>query len=405
MKKINYEDFDYEKYCEEITAEIKKPNILLCGASQIGKSSLINDILELPDEKKAKVGGEGHAVSRGIDAYESDAITIYDSEGYEVGSDKIEYFEKNVLSFIDKKRKENYEDISQQIHEIWYCISAGDERILDVDKKVINYAIKNELPVCIILTKVDMVSAKQIQEWRNVIKKECQGIKVFTYSAFLGEDSEAYSEYVQKDQIINWALENLDESLRAGLLNSVKGGLKEKLKYVNKVIVPKYAAEAAVVVMTTNSISNFPFSDSLILMGIQSRMIMKIFQVYGLDNSVKDIVGKIVGTSLLSNIGKTAASQLFGVLPLVGNATKVAVNTSIGTTITITLGWSVSYVTKKYLEECVDKNGQANIPFSEWFTKERLAEAVKWVEGNAAKFKLSDLAEEIAEREKEKLQK
>lgn len=397
---VNYEDFDYEKYSEEILLETKKPNILLCGASQIGKSSLINDILELSDEKKAEVGGEGHAVLNGIRAYESDTVRIYDTEGYEVGSDKMKYFEENVLGFIAKKRRENYDDISQQIHEVWYCISAGNERIHDIDKKVIDYAVENKLPVCLILTKVDMVSVEKIEQWKKVIKEECSEIAVFTYSTVLEKDSEAYNIYVQKNEIIKWALENLNTSLRAGLLNSVKGGLEEKWKYVNKAVVIGYSAKAVAAVIATNAVVNAPFSDSVVLMGLQSHMVMKIFQVYGLNSSVKDIVGKVVGTSLLSHIGKTAASQIVGILPMVGNAAKVVVNTSIAATVTMTVGWAVSYITKKYLEECVDRNGKANIPFTDWFTKEKLAEGIRWVEENASTLKLTEEAEKIVEEVK-----
>lgn len=110
--KINYEKFDYEKFdydkCyNEIVKNIKKPNIMLCGGTGVGKSSLINDIFNL--KIMDNVGTEGKPKTRGIKRYSIDdsTVNLYDTEGYEIGNvtslnDK---YYKDIIGFIEKKEK------------------------------------------------------------------------------------------------------------------------------------------------------------------------------------------------------------------------------------------------------------------------------------------------------------
>ena len=78
MIKFDFENFDYEKAKEEVKNSIKKPNILLCGATGVGKSSLINDIfnLSMDDDKAATVGKNGRPETRGVKKFTNDDSTI-----------------------------------------------------------------------------------------------------------------------------------------------------------------------------------------------------------------------------------------------------------------------------------------------------------------------------------------
>ena len=47
-KKFDVKNFDYDKCYEEVKENASKNiNIIVCGATGVGKSSLINDIFEL----------------------------------------------------------------------------------------------------------------------------------------------------------------------------------------------------------------------------------------------------------------------------------------------------------------------------------------------------------------------
>ncbi len=78
------EHFDLTKVLEEYKAQIKKPNILVCGGTGVGKRSVINAMFGI---EVANVGKIGVPQTRGVVQYEipDKDVVLYDSEGYEVG--------------------------------------------------------------------------------------------------------------------------------------------------------------------------------------------------------------------------------------------------------------------------------------------------------------------------------
>ena len=61
---------------KEVRSGIKKPNILVCGATGVGKSSLVNDLLNLSVNNKAEVGDDGRPRTRGVELYTSEDSSI-----------------------------------------------------------------------------------------------------------------------------------------------------------------------------------------------------------------------------------------------------------------------------------------------------------------------------------------
>ncbi|MGV8155004.1 MAG: GTPase [Alkaliphilus sp.] len=137
MQKENFDNFDFDNEYEKMKRETSKckPNILVCGATGVGKSSVINFLF---GEEVANVG-EGKAVTRGIHEYKSDGVDVvlYDSEGYEIGNEAQSKFKEDVVGFIEQRIK-NTDVIEEQIHLVWYCISAGNKRITDLDIDTVN---------------------------------------------------------------------------------------------------------------------------------------------------------------------------------------------------------------------------------------------------------------------------
>ena len=66
MKDYRPDDFDFNKTLGEISAGIKKPNILICGATGAGKSSVVNYVF---GAAVARIG-HGIPVTRGITKYQ-----------------------------------------------------------------------------------------------------------------------------------------------------------------------------------------------------------------------------------------------------------------------------------------------------------------------------------------------
>lgn len=407
MATFDYENFDYEKAREEVKSDIKKPNILLCGATGVGKSSLVNDIFDLSVDNKdaAIVGNNGRPETRGVKKYtnEDSTINLYDSEGYEiqdVDSDQQDRFYTEIISYIDKLRNENPSQMENHIHEVWYCVSAGNKRFLDRDKDLIEKIKCKNVPVMVLVTKVDSVSEDELEQLVKEIRSQVRDVNIYTYSTQIDEAKEdVYKQYVQKEEIIKWAINNLDESLREGLLPAVKGCLKEKKEAILKVCVPTYAAVAATAVLGTSFVS-VPFSDSLPLMGIQIKMVMSIFNSFNIKANVKNVVSDVIGTSLVSYIGKTVASQIVSWLPGIGIAVKVAVNTTVAVSITAMLGVGITLIAEQYLVACVDNEGVGNLPFADFLTKEKFSEVMNYVKDHKSEFGIDEIVAQVTSKYK-----
>lgn len=260
MDRFDYEKFDFDEAFKNVQSEVKKPNILICGATGVGKSTLIRDLFRMSESEGPEIGRSGRSRTIGIQAYspEGAGITLYDSQGYNIGADENKFM-KDVLGVIEQKVRDNPEDMSCHIHEVWYCVAAANNRFFETDEKILR-AIKKKysIPVMVILTKVDCADEEGINSLKRAVSDKLPDIPIFTYACdekTAGWDQELKKRYVQKDEITEWALMHLDESLRAGFVPAIKKSLQMKRRLISGKVIPKYAALAAGTVVTTSFIS------------------------------------------------------------------------------------------------------------------------------------------------------
>ena len=250
-----------------------------------------------------------------------------------------------------------------------------------------------KVPVAVIITKVDMLDEEELNQVIESVHNVINDIPVFTYSTnnFIHHDNPNYEKYVQKSELIDWALKNLDESLQSGFIPALKAGLKEKRNYVFTHTIPLYTGLAAGAVLSM-AIVNVPFADSVPLMGLQVKMSMDIIKKFGIENDIKRTIGDILGANVISYIGKTLASQILSVIPVVGNVVKGTVNVSVAATITAILGVSISIICEQYLKACIDNEGSDGVlDFSDFITQERLKEVMDDVTNNKEKHKIPQI--------------
>ena len=388
---IDYEHFDLDKYLEEARREIPRPNIMICGGTGVGKSSLVNSIFRM---EMAEVGAGGTRGTVGVRRYTTkDAlVTLYDSEGYEIGGAAQAHYFADILGFIGQKRREAAGNLSEQIHEVWYCVSAGGKRFLDADRDVIEAVRLAGIPVCVILTKVDMVDEEELLQMKRAVRKALlrkgrpeEVPEIFTWSNALDEaPPEIRDAYVQREPLLSWSVAHLDESLQFALLAAVKGGIREKREFLVRSVIPKYMLRAGGIVTATSFVT-VPFTDSVALTGLQTLMAGEIIRFFGIDSDVKDVAKGLAGASLVSYCGRTLAGQLISLVPVVNGAVKTAVNLSVAVSLTGTLGAAMAYLCEQYLTVCVDVSGKANLPFSDFLTEERILAAMKLVQGSLEK--------------------
>lgn len=269
-KKFDVKNFDYDKCYEEVKENASKNIIIIvCGATGVGKSSLINDFFEFDKDSAAPVGSSGKPQTRGIHEYHSKSITLFDTEGYEVESSSTpenSAFYKNIIDLIDERKNTYSADLGMHIHEVWYCIN---NRFMDLDERLIKDIQARNIPVCVIITKVDNLDENEVAQIKDAVgeagkRNRINGIEVFTYST----NSDLGDEYVQKSEINSWAHHNLDDYLRESFIPSLKKAQGQMAEMMIKHKIPKYAALAAGIVTATSFVP-VPLSDSVPLMGIQ----------------------------------------------------------------------------------------------------------------------------------------
>ena len=280
---------------------------------------------------------------------------------------------------------------------MWYCVNGGSKRFLDFDRKLIKQIRDESVPAMIVITKVDKLAEDELADLKAEVRRNIPGINVFSYSTnkqFARDLKEAglKEQYIEKDKMVNWALQTLPESLKEGFLPALKSSLTVRRNYILKNIVTKYSALAAGTVLA-GAVMNVPFSDSVPLMGLQVKMAMSIIKDYGIKADAEKIIGQVVGTTGVSYLGKTLASQLVSVIPFIGNFVKATVNVSVAAFVTATLGASITLVCEQYLRACIKNNGAKNLPFADFFTIERLKQALSYVEQNKSEFNVADIAE------------
>ena len=357
MEAIDINNFDIEKEIEKIRKENLKPNILVCGATGVGKSTLINHVF---GSELARVG-TGIPVTRGIQEYKSDEspVVLFDSEGYEVGNIAQSHFKENVIGFIDIKKQN--EDIAQNIHLVWYCISAGNKRITDLDIETINELSKKDVKVAVIYSQIDSVSQEELNSMIEQHNRSCTKVPYFKVSI----DENVPLEYLDWDRLIGWSIENLDDVFKTDFIKSLKTDLDKKKEMVNKKIIPKYATMAAGVAVTP-----IPTSDSFLIIPVQVKMTLNIMEIFNLDN-LSNNTKAIINSSIISTAGKTVAKMLLTNLikffPGIGTFAGVAINATVASSFTMALGYSISELSYRYSKAVI--NGE-NIDILDIFNNE-----------------------------------
>lgn len=79
-------------------------------------------------------------------------------------------------------------------------------------------------------------------------------------------------------------------------------------------------------------------------------MASDIFSIYGLDAKMSDNLKNVVGSKVVSMLGKTVAGNLLKLIPGYGTTAGAVINAAVASTITWTLGYALVQITKKAIE-------------------------------------------------------
>ena len=175
--------------------EINYFTVLLIGKSGVGKSTLINNLLQLTEEQMAKTG-VGNFQTTDIKEYKSDFVPflrLVDTRGIEINKDfGINEIQKEAENYI--KKQYNTNNINNFVQCIWYCITGN--RFEDIEIELLINLRKtyynNKIPIIIVYTQAS--DDEMIEQMNKYIKSKNLDIKFIN---ILAQRKKFHGKYVE----------------------------------------------------------------------------------------------------------------------------------------------------------------------------------------------------------------
>ena len=216
--------------------KIKHLTILVVGRKGIGKTTLINYMLEIKEnnEENNKINQEGDFIS-----YQSENVPhlkLVEFKGISldaksnpeiIGRETVKY----INDHIEKNKNNDYNDF---VHCIWYCITSSrfEKSEVSVLKKLSEAYEDSKMPIIVVYTKA--INVKVANEMFEYINK--QGVKTICIK-ILAKDMEIMNGSIKyafgKDELINKTLEKCTQALKSDLINIMIKKISDDVK-VNK---------------------------------------------------------------------------------------------------------------------------------------------------------------------------
>lgn len=277
------------------------PNILVCGKTGAGKTSLIQAVTHagtVPDEAI----GDAEAATRGFDVYETGIANFIDCEGMEPGQTVEEYSSfimGEVVKRLDSDAAENL------VHNIWYCVDGSGARIQSADARLIRQFSDK---VLLVVTKSETLRREQTEAMMSALLDLIPADRIVMVSS---HTRTGLNKLLDKTlEMTSRAVDGAQEELAAfrSCWSAYYGNMRETWKRQASRQADEYinwaAGRAAAIALVP-----LPLADVAPLMANEAYMIYRIGASYGyaVDKSIMTMLAGVAGGSLA---GKLAASFL-----------------------------------------------------------------------------------------------
>jgi uncharacterized protein (DUF697 family)/GTP-binding protein EngB required for normal cell division len=337
-------EYSPEKVNEEVRKMVeaqKVPNILICGQTGVGKSSVVNYLF---NESVAMSGKNGEPCTRGITLFKNSTVNIYDSEGYEIGGASQTHYERLIFDDFLARRKGAVD--ADAVHLVWYAVSGASKRFTELDVRLIKRIKAEGFQVCVLLTKIDELDEGQLNDMIASLHKDLPGTDIFRLSINTRNDG-GLARFCDWDKLTDWSYNHLAGTLRERFVSALRGRLDLKRKQAAAVVAGATVAAGAV------GASPIPFSDAALLVPVQTGMIMGIAGIYGIHVG-KAAISSVASGIGISALGKSVAGGLIKLIPGIGTVVGAVVNASVAGTITGALGGAFSELCYRQCKDSLD---------------------------------------------------
>ena len=310
--------FDIELFKQFFTNYKKgmsmKPNILVCGKTGVGKTSLIQAVTHrgvVPDSAI----GNGRATTEGFQIYETEIANFIDSEGMNPGTQSVDEYADFILNEVLERL--DSEDSDNLIHNIWYCIDGSGARIQDADANIIKTFSDK---VLLVVTKCELMRKEQTEAVMNTLLDLIPRERIVLVSA---ENKTGLAQLIAKAQEMSeQAMNGAEEEMAAfqerwdEYYSNMRENWKDSVSDEAESYINWAAGRAAAIALIP-----LPLADIAPLIANEVYMIYKLAGVYGIavDNT---IITMLLGCAGGSIVGKIGASFLpFLKIPIAAGVT------------------------------------------------------------------------------------
>ncbi len=363
-------DFDSEKAKKNVFDRKEKINILLMGASGVGKSSLVNSFFGIDIAKT----GDGVPQTQHLEkfVYEDKGLILWDTKGIEAAD--YQNTLADLRKALDNAKKEaiSSRSLDGLPHIAWLCIKEPSKRIEEREIELVKLVAEYNIPVIVVFTQTQFESGDAfVEEAKNIFNQA--GCLSTIKDRYARVNSVSYTLMGGAVTIPVTGLDTLFELTETAFPEGNKNAKKafEKAQAVNAE--KKLAAildscstkiHIAAVAAGTAGASPIPGSDAPIIAAIQATLIYTINSEFELDEDLKNsaaIATGILGVTALAQIGKTVVSNLLKFIPVAGTLIGGAVSASTAVALTEALGHAYvktlsSYYDKKELKVILPEN-------------------------------------------------
>ncbi|WQT16819.1 50S ribosome-binding GTPase [Helicobacter pylori] len=344
------------KMLEHIKKEKPKMNVLIMGATGVGKSSLINALFG----KEIAKAGVGKPITQHLEKFidEKKGLILWDTKGIEAK----DYHD--TIQSIKKEMEDSFKTLDEKeaIDVAYLCVKETSGRV--EERELLSFAKSWNIPTIVVFTHTQAEAGESfVQESKGIIDEEW-GFGGFV-RAYVRVNSVAFS--FRGIEVPVEGLKELVDETKKCLIDAKKNkqnhflliqkaniqARKQAMIDKSKTIIHVASGAAGGV-----GLIPIPFSDALAIAPIQAGMIYKMndaFEVKMEESVATSLITGLLGVTAVVQVGRTLVNGFLKFIPAVGSVAGGA------TAAVITEGIGFAYL--KVLEKCFnDETGEVNLP-------------------------------------------